>query len=281
MTEHSYETQRTSAFSPTPATPKHNPFAPRPFTAPNYESTAPAQSSSVDLQTKADQAQPISHWRFDAAPEVQAQRIAGATIPATPAQIPFALHQGQDQVRGNIVQRTVDSAVDALWEKLQGKRPTRFDLNKRFLAEHGLSDTDKPQIHKDYQARIAAAVTEARKNATGVATKAEVARVLTGNSGGQSYYPSGQQYPHVSVEWEFIDKAHENLRIKKIHVTLRPTGERYWWAGFSSGKADFSGVSGDVSAFKQGDKQAAQALVNDLIIPLHINPEDIPAAAPG
>lgn len=60
----------------------------------------------------------------------------------------------------------------------------------------------------------------------GEVTWAELRSVCTGNSGGQSYYKyKGGEYPHVSVEWEGVDKELKGKKkIKKIHVTFTEGG---------------------------------------------------------
>ncbi len=153
-----------------------------------------------------------------------------------------------------VVQRDAKTAAQALWD---AKKNGVFvsDFTEEFNKAHGVTRTDQAAIKKEFAAIKLANATPAK--VTGTVTKAELGAATSGNSGGQSYHPSGASTPHMSVEWTAPASAGGLYTIKKFHYKVRSDGGYFWWNSIVGGKASFHETTGLKASEKTNNKEAA------------------------
>lgn len=158
--------------------------------------------------------------------------------------------------RRPVVQRDAKSAAQSLWD---AKATGVFvkDFTTTFNATHGVTKADQSAVKLAFAAIKLAAATPAR--VTGTATKAELTAATTGNSGGQSYHPSGASVPHMSVEWDAPPSKGGLYKIKKFHYKVRSDGGYFWWTSIDNGRANFYETAGLTAEQKADHKTAANA----------------------
>jgi hypothetical protein len=167
---------------------------------------------------------------------------------------------------GVVVQRTPETAAQALFESNQTKVYVST-FTPEFNAAHGVTKDDKKAVQAALNAllpKAAPVVVDPTK-----VSSALLFKVTTGNSGGQSYSPRGDEYPHVAVEWS--KNPDGTYKIKKFHYSVSAT-EKFWWNTVAGGAATFDEPTGlsdaDYNAKRGTAAAKAQAVATRLGVTL-------------
>ena len=152
-----------------------------------------------------------------------------------------------------VIQRTSETAAAALFAAGQ-KKVFVSTFTTDFNAAHEVTKADQKAVQAALDALSPVAAVAAPK--PGTVTEATLFSVTKGNSGGQSYSPSGDVTPHISVEWSAPAAKGGVYTIKKLHYKTT-SGKYFWWATISGGHADF-----DSSTMGRVEHNAAMAAAN-------------------
>lgn len=128
--------------------------------------------------------------------------------------------------REPVVQRDAKTAAQALWD---AKSTGVFvkDLTPTFNATHGVTRADQAAVKR---VRGDQAGQRDAGEGDGHGHQDELTTATTGNSGGESYHPSGASVPHMSVEGDAPTAKAGLYKMKKFHDEVRSDGGYFWWS---------------------------------------------------